>query len=135
MFGINLQPKPLLEEGKIFKPDYMIRVSNKDAYCRNCGVEVKKDKLYLKEMKGEKEDVDLFCINCRLCKNRHNLNYRYDLKSIGSGSYLKNIYVCDICKTETSADKGVLSCPSCKYDMCPKCEQRCFKFDIPENLA
>ena len=112
-----------------FKPNHMIQKAENDGFCANCGSKITKDRFSIVKLK---EKSVLYCVNCRMCANSHLLNYRYDLRPFGSGSYLINEYYCDICSRNISLKNRILTCPACKYDVCEECEMKCFNFDIPD---
>lgn len=119
-----------------------------EVYCRGCGYSFGKEYKSKLMWRCTKCNDYFVCTNCKLCKNNHHLNKRYQLKNhASSGSYTENSYSCDLCSAyvtlkpvakgedlteaqkfeafiaEQNGKTGnsfVWHCVGCKYDICPK---------------
>ncbi len=101
---------------------FRVGLSPDMCFCKNCGIQIHKDRQCILKANSEER----YCVNCRVCPDRHTLNYRYDLRDFGTGSYRDNIYSCDSCEQQRELGEGILTCPACKYDLCRDCQGRFF---------
>ena len=102
------------------------KLVNKTSNCLICGIIIPKDTLGFGCKNVKSNCPFVLCVNCKICPQRHNLRYVYELSILAKGSYgsyISNRYSCDVCKKSCKLKDKLLHCLACQYDICPECDK------------
>ena len=114
---------------EIHKYHFFVEITPEEAFCKNCGVDIKKNSYCIFDSQPTNDPKGFFCVNCKVCPNLHNLGFRYDLSVQNDGIYTENEYGCDCCDRNLKLKGRLLSCPDCEFDLCPECQT--IHFQLP----